>query len=85
MSDMDRREDGVSGRDFGRLEAEVKMLQLQNVEFKVSHQRMNDKLDVLVTAITEAKGGWKMLLAVGSASAIIATAITKSVIWIKGG
>ena len=85
MNDMDRREDGVSGRDFGRLEAEVKMLQLQNVEFKISHQRMNDKLDVLVTAITEAKGGWKMLLAVGSASAIIATAITKSVIWIKGG
>ena len=85
MNPMDRREDSVSGRDFGRLEAEVKMLQAQNVEFKVSHQRMNDKLDVLVTAITEAKGGWKMLLAVGSASAIVATSVTKFIVWFKGG
>jgi len=82
---MDRRENGVSGRDFGRLEAEVKTLQAQNVEFKLSHQRMNDKLDLLVTAITEAKGGWKMLLAIGSASAIIATSMTKLLIWFKGG
>ena len=81
----DMRKNDISGRDFGRLEAEVMSLKIQNSRLEHQIDVLNTKVDVLVTAITEAKGGWKMLLAVGSASAIIATAITKSVIWIKGG
>lgn len=74
----------ISERDFGRLEAEVKTLQDQNIEFRASHQRMNDKLDLLVTAVTEAKGGWKMLMAVGSASAVLGALTSKLYLIVKG-
>ena len=85
MNEMDRREDSFSGRDFGRLEAEVVALKAQNVRLEKQIETMDRKIDVLVTAITEAKGGWKMLLAVGSASAIVATSVTKFILWFKGG
>lgn len=79
-----RMMNNISERDFGRLEAEVKTLKDQNIEFKASHQRMNDKLDLLVSAVTEAKGGWKMLMMVGSASAVLGALTSKIYLAIKG-
>jgi phage shock protein A len=85
MSYEHERRSSVSDRDFGRLESEVVALKAQNARLENQIERMDAKIDVLVTAITEAKGGWKMLLAVGSASAIVATSITKFIVWFKGG
>jgi hypothetical protein len=45
---------------------------------------MNEKLDLLVTAVTEAKGGWKMLLAIGGAAAATGAVVTKMILWFKG-
>ncbi len=72
-------------RDFGRLEAEVVALKAQNARLEANQERMNEKLDVLVTAVTEAKGGWQMLLAIGSAAAATGAIVTKLIIWMKGG
>jgi hypothetical protein len=36
-------------------------------------------------AVTEAKGGWRMLLAVGGASAAIGASVAKLVAFFKGG
>lgn len=79
------RRSSFSDRDFGRLEAEVVALKAQNARLEANQERMNEKLDVLVSAVTEAKGGWKMLMAVGSASAVIGASMSKLVLWIKGG
>ena len=75
---------GISERDFGRIEAEVVGLKAQNVRLESQIALLNSKVDLLVSAVTEAKGGWKMLLAVGAASATMATLVTKSIMWIKG-
>lgn len=57
-------------RDIGALEAEVQHLKEQVGEMK-------QKIDVMHDAIVSAKGGWKMLLAVGSAGAAVGTLMTK--------
>lgn len=75
----------ISERDFGRLEAEVIGLKAQYARIEKNQERMDEKIDLLVTAITEAKGGWRMLMAVGAASAAIATLLTKIIIWLKSG
>jgi prefoldin subunit 5 len=71
-------------RDFGRLEAEVVALKAQNARLEANQERMNEKLDLLVTAVTEAKGGWKMLLAIGGAAAATGAVVTKMILWFKG-
>ena len=76
--------DEVNGRDFGRLEAEVVALKAQNARLEVNQERMNEKLDLLVQAVTEAKGGWRMLMMVGSASAVIGAGMAKLVLFLKG-
>jgi prefoldin subunit 5 len=82
----ERREmTGISERDFGRLEAEVIGLKAQYARIERNQERMDEKIDLLVSAVTEAKGGWKMLLAVGAASATMATMVTKTIMWFKGG
>ena len=86
MSDHEeRRVNSFTDRDFGRLESEVVALKAQNVRLENQIEKMDAKIDVLVKAITEAQGGWKMLVMVGAASATVSTLITKFVIWFKGG
>ena len=75
----------ISGRDFGRIEADVNALKAQCARLEANQERGNAKLDVLVQAVTEAKGGWKMLMMVGSAAAVIGAAMSKLVLWAKGG
>lgn len=74
----------ISARDFGRLEGEVIALKAQNARLEETQRLMNEKLDLLVTAVTEAKGGWKMLLMIGSCAAAVGAITTKLILWIKG-
>ncbi len=85
MDDMDRRQDSFSGRDFGRLEAEVIGLKAQNVRLESEIKELRDDVRTLLDAVTEAKGGWKMLLLIGSSSAAVGAGVAKMVAWLKGG
>ncbi len=81
----ERRVNSFTDRDFGRLESEVVALKAQNVRLENQIEKMDAKIDVLVTAITEAKGGWKMLLAIGTSSAAVGAFVAKFIMWLKGG
>lgn len=81
----ERRAGDISDREFGYLQAEVHALKLQNLRLEKNQETMDTKLDLLVHAVTEAKGGWKMLMLVGSASATIGVLVTKSITFLKGG
>lgn len=64
-------------RDMGRMETEIQELKRRvgNVE--------NMMFDVH-KIVTEARGGWKTLLAVGTASAAVGAAVAKAVAFLKG-
>ena len=69
MSDIDPQE-------FGRLQAQVEMLLKSN-------QTLTDALEALTASVTamrmemaEAKGGWKVLMLLGGASASVGSAAT---------
>ena len=52
---------------FSAMKSDIERLEAQVVE-------MSGKLDTVLQALTEAKGGWKTLMAVGGAAAAMATA-----------
>jgi hypothetical protein len=56
-------------RDFGRLEAQVERL-------KEDVEAMSDKLDLLMSYMSEARGSWKTVLALGGFAAAIGSVIT---------
>jgi hypothetical protein len=85
MNEIERRQDSISGRDFGRLETEVIGLKAQNVRLESEIKELRDDVRTLLEAVTEAKGGWKMLLMIGSASAAIGASAAKMAAWFKGG
>lgn len=60
-------------RDIGRLEAKV-----EHLERTVS--AMDEKLDVLTTYMSEARGSWRTLLAIGG----LASACGAGVAWLIG-
>ena len=74
----------IDPRDFGRLEAEVIALKAQNLRLEDQIMRQGEKLDILVQAVTEAKGGWKMLMLVGAASATAGAIVAKTLGLMKG-
>lgn len=74
----------IDPRDFGRLEAEVIALKAQNLRLEDQISRQGEKLDILVQAVTEAKGGWKMLMLVGAASASAGALVAKTIGLLKG-
>lgn len=65
-------------RDLGRMEGKVDRMEgdLDDVRRMVADMHKT---------ISEARGGWKTLIAVGSLSAAVTTAFLKGVAWLKGG
>ena len=57
----------ISDRDFGRLEATVEKLEDQV-------EKLTQAVERLATTVEQAKGGWRVLAAVGGAASV-ATAI----------
>lgn len=64
-------------RDLGRLEGRVEKMDNDIDDLKRMVQDMHQ-------TITEAKGGWKTLIAVGTLSAGVTTMVLKLVGWLKG-
>lgn len=65
------------------LEQQVKTLTEQNADLKETMNKLFEKIDTLSTTVnninstlSEARGGWKMLMLVGGASATLGGAIT---------
>ena len=62
MSDIDPQE-------FGELKAEVRML-------VTAVRDLDGKVDTIHDKLTEAKGGWKVLMGLGGASSILGGLVT---------
>ena len=68
-------DDRVSPREFGRLESEVAALTELVKAQTVAMQAMKTQLDTMNQTLTEAKGGWRMLMMVGGGMATIGAAL----------
>lgn len=64
-------------RDLGRMEGRVEKMDNDIDDLKRMVVDMHQ-------TITEAKGGWKTLIAVGTLSAGVTTAVLKLIGWLKG-
>ena len=69
-------DDRISPREFGRLESEVAALTELVKAQTVAMQAMKTQLDSMNQTLTEAKGGWRMLMVVGGAMATIGAALS---------
>ncbi len=57
-------------RDLGRMEAQITAL--------ISQVRvLNDKVDAIDKTLSEARGGWRMLLAVGGVAGTVSALLSK--------
>lgn len=64
-------------RDMGRMETEIQ-------ELKRRVGSVEAMMFDVHKIVTEARGGWKTLLAVGSASAALGAALAKAISYFKG-
>lgn len=70
MSDIDPQE-------FGRLQAEVSALRRDNDRMLALLERLDGRLEGISQQLSQAKGGWKMLVGIGAAvGAVIAMLVT---------
>lgn len=67
--------------EYGELRGQVASLQLQVSEFKHKQAQMDVKLDMVLERLSEARGGWKVMMlfggAAGSLGAWVANHFTK--------
>lgn len=54
--------------EYGELRGQVASLQLQVSEFKNKQAQMDVKLDMVLDRLSEAKGGWKVMMMFGGAA-----------------
>lgn len=65
-------------RDMGRMESKI-----SDLERRIGN--LEGMLFDVHKAVTEAKGGWRVLMAVGGASAAIGASAAKIIAYLKGG
>jgi hypothetical protein len=67
--------------EYGELRGQVASLQLQVSEFKAKQAQMDVKIDLVLERLSEARGGWKVMLmfggAAGSLGAWVASHVSK--------
>ena len=68
-------DDRINPREFGRLESEVKALTDLVKAQTLAMQSMSARLDTMNTTLTEARGGWRMLMIVGGGMASLGAAL----------
>lgn len=69
----------IDPREFGRLEGAVDRLKTELNEVKQQQTAMDEKLDLVLNKLSEAKGGWKLLMALGGAAATLGAAVAWAV------
>jgi hypothetical protein len=66
----------IDPREFGRLEGAVAALKTELDDVKARQAAMDDKIDLVLAKMGEARGGWKLLMALGGAAATLGGIIT---------
>jgi hypothetical protein len=70
MSDQSHAEALATARiNIARLEVQVSNLSQGMADLQESNQQLTAKLDQVLLTLSEARGGWKTLMAVGGAAA----------------
>ncbi len=68
--------DMIDPREFGRLEGAVEAVKSDLDAVKAKQALMDAKLDQVLEKLSQAKGGWKLLMAMGGAAATLGAVIT---------
>lgn len=66
----------IDPREFGRLEGAVDQLKTELNGVKQQQATMDEKLDRVLDKLSEAKGGWKLLMALGGAAATLGAGLS---------
>ena len=61
---------------FGEIKGAVEALKQQVVDVKQRQSEMDMKLDMVLDKLSEAKGGWRVMVYVGGAFAAIGSGVT---------
>jgi hypothetical protein len=69
-------EEMIDPREFGRLEGAVAALKTELDSVKDRQVTIDGKLDQVLDKLSEAKGGWRLLMALGGAAATLGGIIT---------
>lgn len=64
-------------RDLGKHDAQIEALEKELFEIKMDQRRIFEKLDSINQTLSEAKGGWKLFMIVGGASAAFGAFLVK--------
>jgi hypothetical protein len=64
-------------RDLGKHDAQIEALEKDIREIKEDQRRIFEKLDSINQTLSEAKGGWKLFMIVGGASAAFGAFLVK--------
>ena len=63
-------------RDMGRLEGKFAGIETQVAQVQASQESMQKKVDAIHDAMMQAKGGWRLMFVVGSASAAMGALVS---------
>ena len=58
-------------RELGRFDAEIGQLKEERIELKTELKEVKDEVKEIVRILTEAKGGWKTLVILGTVASVI--------------
>lgn len=75
--------DSVDARAFGRLEGEVQALREAFEQQNESLKELAENLATIQATLAEARGGWRVMLALAGGSAAVAGSITWALQHIK--
>ncbi len=67
--------DEISPQEFGRLQAEVEALRRDMDRQGLMLQTITNQLQSIESRLSEANGGWKVLMAIGGASAALGATV----------
>ena len=79
MTDMESQM--IDPQEFGRLQAEVQAQRRDLDRMASSLDAMAKSLTAIQDQLSEARGGWKIMLMVGGASATVGAVIAKAAVW----
>ncbi len=71
----------IDPQEFGRLQAEVAAQRRDLDRMATSLDGMTKALTAIQDQLSEARGGWKIMLMVGGASATVGAVIAKAAVW----
>jgi prefoldin subunit 5 len=66
---------------LGRHDAQIEALERDIKNLRIDIKEMNATLHEIHTTLSQARGGWKVMMAVGGASATIGALVAKLISW----